>query len=356
MPKGIPALDRRFRRLKQLQDSGQVGPVNEAMKTVWQGGNKPERVYLRSRLLLSGPKDLAPPLTQLLAPRGIALRFYLLSVFEAHCRLKPGEAWTSSRKLTGHLGWSDFVAVDSAYSSQKGGVYLRENVLQERDGQSSRVRQVQGALRALETVGGEGQALVQVPRKKNGTRDYEAFSLMPESGRGKLLTPADYVVPEPAARGVFSIPSDFFLQGWVQVLTPAEVATWLILQLLSQAFPAQHSESGVYLYAKRREGLFRLKRDSYEDSCNALRNLGLIREPRQPEPVATDTESPVEDVMEVDPRVFDFSFMDFDLDSPPKYEPNRHQVADDGLHQPALETALKEVVIWRDGKNKAKHQ
>ncbi|WP_412075974.1 hypothetical protein ACLF6K_09215 [Streptomyces xanthophaeus] len=347
MPKGLTAVDRRHRRLKELQDTGQFEPVNKALQRVWEDGRRPDRVHLRLPLLLSRPEDPAPPLTQLLNPRGIALRFYLLAVFEAHCRLEPGEAWTSRRALTGRLGWSDFVAVDAAYSSQKG--YLHDEVLQERDGQTCRVRQVQGALRTLEGVGGGGQALVQVPRNKNGARDYAAFSLMPEGGRGGTLTPDRYVLPEPGTTRAFSIPVDFFLQGWVQVLTPAEVATWLVLQLLSQAFPGKHAKWGVYLYANKREGYFRLKRDSYEDSCNALRSFGLIREPRLPESVVAAAQS-LESASE------GFSAKDFlktiplkeaPLGAPPKYEAHRHHMADEGLRKPALKACMQGLTFRR---------
>ncbi|MGW6691273.1 hypothetical protein, partial [Streptomyces sp. NPDC054961] len=304
-------------------------------------------VHLRLPLLHSRPEDPAPPLTQLLHPRGIALRLYLLAVFEAHCRLEPREAWTSGRALTGRLGWSDFVAVDAAYSSQKG--YLHDEVLQDRDGQSCRVRQVQGALRTLEGVGGGGQALVEVPRKKNGARDYAAFSLMSERGRGGTLTPDRYVLPEPGVDKVISIPSDFFLQGWAQVLTPAEVATWLVLQLLSQAFPRKHAVSGVYLYANKREGYFRLRRDSYEDSCNALRSFGLIREPRLPESVVAAAESMESKAEGFSAEAFlkTIQASEAALGAPPKHEPNRHQVTDEGLRKSALKTCMQEIVIRR---------
>ncbi|MEU9107423.1 hypothetical protein AB0D54_24365 [Streptomyces xanthophaeus] len=348
MPKGLTAVDRRHRRLQQLQDTGQFEPVNRALQRVWADGRRPDRVHLRLPLLHSRPEDPAPPLTQLLNPRGIALRFYLLAVFEAHCRLEPGEAWTSRRALTGRLGWSDFVAVDAGYSSQKGS-YLHDEVLQYRDGQSCRVRQVQGALRTLEGVGGGGQALVHVPRKENGARDYAAFSLMPEGGSGGTLTPDRYVLPHPRVTRTFSIPVDFFLQGWVQVLTPAEVATWLVLQLLSQEFPDKHRKWGVYLYADKREGYFRLKRDSYEDSCNALRSFGLIREPRLPSSVVAAAQL-------LESRSGGFSAKDFlrtiarkesSLGAPPKYEAHRHHMADEGLGNSALKACMQGITFRR---------
>jgi hypothetical protein len=66
--------------------------------------------------------------------------------------------------------------------------------LQNRNLDTSRGRQVKGALRTLE--GHDDQSLVEVPLKPNGRhRDYARFRLMTESGRGGTLTPEYYTVP-----------------------------------------------------------------------------------------------------------------------------------------------------------------
>jgi hypothetical protein len=44
----------------------------------------------------------------------MALRFYLLALFEAQCRPASREAWKNTRPLSGHLGWSDLIAIDAA--------------------------------------------------------------------------------------------------------------------------------------------------------------------------------------------------------------------------------------------------
>ena len=82
----------------------------------------------------------------------------------------------------------------SAAAAAPGRCLLRTR--QNRTLSSSRVRQVQAALRQLEELG--DQALVEVPRKANGRdRDYGAFLLMKETGRGNVPTP-DYYTPGPA--------------------------------------------------------------------------------------------------------------------------------------------------------------
>ncbi|MCY0942878.1 hypothetical protein [Streptomyces antarcticus] len=94
------------------------------------------------------PVDAGPLLTRLLLPRGAALRFYLLALFEAQCRLAVGGRWENLLPLSGPGSWSDLIASDGAYDA-KSGMYMRST----RGGRAAedlRLRQVQGALRTLE--------------------------------------------------------------------------------------------------------------------------------------------------------------------------------------------------------------
>jgi hypothetical protein len=238
---------RRLRRLQELGRGNQLKQVDEALQQVWEqpGGPRPDPILLRPRFLLSrrtGSGRRAAPMSRLLTSRGIALRFYLLAIFEAQCR-RPGPVnpWTNTRPLSGHMGWGDLIAIDAAYSRPVK-TYQRASK-QNRDLDSSRDRQIKGALRTLEEL--EDQALMVIPRKPNGRhRDYGGFQLMNESGRGGVPTPNYYTAPH-AGRGVIDIPRDFFLHGWIQVLYPSEIATWLTLRFLRSLFPGKHDESGT---------------------------------------------------------------------------------------------------------------
>jgi hypothetical protein len=197
-------------------------------------------------------------MSRLITSRGIALRFYLLAIFEAQCRPGTGALWTNTRPLSGRMGWGDLIAIDAAYSRPVK-AYQRGS-RQNRTLDSSLDRQIKGALRTLEQP--EDQALVVVPLKANGRhRDYGRFLLMDESGRGEVRTPNYYTVPHPE-HGVIGIPYQFFLHGWIQVLYPSEIATWLTLCFLRSLFPHSHDESGVFLYGQSREQDFHLLRDS----------------------------------------------------------------------------------------------
>ncbi|MEV7374649.1 hypothetical protein AB0O51_27680 [Streptomyces sp. NPDC090301] len=309
--------------------------MNTALREVWEldGGQRPDPIRLRTGFLLAARDDeeLVPaPMSQLLNPRGIALRFYLLAVFEAQCRLAPGAEWSGTRLLDRALGWSDFIAIDAAYSSTSSG-YLR-GTKQGRTLESSRLRQVQGALRTLEGL--DDQALVEVPRKENGAhRDYGAFVLMHETGRGGLPTAKRYRVPARAEAAV-DIPRDFFLHGWASVLYPSEIATWLTLRFLAGRFPSVHDQSGVYLYGQDREQWFGLRRDTYEDGCAMLLALGLIRHAERRAPSAEGTPTLVN--ANAMPVTIDFS----QPADPGRYEAHRYQLTDEGLREDALAQSL----------------
>lgn len=281
-------------------------------------------------------------MSRLVSSRGVALRFYLLAVFDALCRQPSSEPWRNTRSVAGRTGWEDLIAIDAAYSRPVGAYQPRTR--QNRTLSSSRVRQVQAALRQLEELG--DQALVEVPRKANGRdRDYSAFLLMKEGGRGQLPTP-DYFTPGPAlVRGAVDIPVQFFLNGWVQLLYPSEVATWLTLRLLRSLFPGRHNESGVYMYGQDREEAFGLQRDSYEDGCRSLLEFGLIRR-AQPMAVAPDGQAAAPGMAQLFmmagqmmPRI--------DENGQVRYQPNRYQLTDEGLGYDAYAVTMTTVQGWQ---------
>ncbi|MFC7841932.1 hypothetical protein [Streptomyces sp. NPDC057382] len=304
-----------------------VAQASAALKNLWTAGRRPSAIVLRTSLL-QPPEGRRPTLMRLVLPKGIALRFYLLAVFEAQCRLGPEEPWENARPLSGRGSWSDLVAIDGAYESRSG-TYMRSTSAG-RELEDLRLRQVQGALRTLEGLGHE-EALVAVPRGKRGQRLYEAFSLMKETGRGSLQTPDSYTVPSKHwhAGRTITVPALFFLNGWVQVLNPSEVATWLILRALSEWAPTEHLQSGVYLYGNDRLQTFGLRRDAWEDGCQRLQEFGLIRAARPP-----GVDGP-----------FAEGFAHLARMSRERYQPHRHQLVEQGFNEDAMKVCLKELTL-----------
>lgn len=329
MGKNLDALDTRLRRLRSLgSGNGQYELVKRVLWRTWDTPRRsPAYVFVRLPFIQTYTEDgepRRPVATRLLHPRGIALRFYLLSLFEAQCRLVPGAPLTNVLPLDGEGsrdGWTDLIAVDALYSSESDS-YERTDVKQRRDSIVAKIRQVQGALTTLEKCG-----LAEVPRKNaRGHRDFKRFALMAEAGRGDRPTSRRYTTPDPNKEPVVGIPADFFLQGWIHVLYPSEIATWLTLRFLRWQYPGEHRESGVFLFADRREKEFFLKRDAYEDGCAMLRDLDLIQQAwKSPD---------MEDLSA------DLSQLNVNPEETPRYGPHRHQLLDERLGSDALETAI----------------
>ncbi|MFF7249975.1 hypothetical protein ACFZBU_39505 [Embleya sp. NPDC008237] len=317
-------IQRRERRLLN-QKHQRHALVLETLRRVWEQGRRPDSIRLRHEFVLGGD-GVAPPLSRLMRSRGSALRFYLLAIFDAQCRLAIGESVSpNTRPLNGGGqvdGWADFISIDAAYDGVTG-TYLR-STKQTRTETTARLRQVQGALRTLEQ-----EHLVLIPTKPSkGDRDYGRFQLLSDDSRGNRPTPHVYRVPSSGLLRPL-VPRDFFLHGWVHVLSPSEIVTWLVLRLLRKRFPDSHDESGVFLYADAREGQFGLKRDAYEDGCAMLQRLGLIRRASK----HTALEALTWETLYQQPN------------RPQRYEPYRYQLTDEGLAQDAMASCLKVLVL-----------
>ena len=350
---------RRQRRLLQMKKTNSVAGANAALARTWDAGRRPETIRLRAALLLPRPDGSGdgPQLTQLIRSRGVALRFYLLAVFDAQCRLEIGEPWSSDRPLGEKYGsWSDYIAIDGAYRAKPDAYMIA--TIQSRTADTLRLRQVQGALRTLESMGPDGRrGLVTVPRTANGrNRVYEDFRLMNEDGRGDLQTPNAYTFPTRRMDGsTFEVPVSFFKRGWIQVLSSTEVATWLILRWLSQRMPDKHADTGVYLYAKGREQ-FALNRDAWEDSCNRLREFKLIRyagDAAPPQAVAgtATADRAAQPVLETGWGMDQATLLEAENffaqpgEADDRYEPNHYQMSDEGLDRDALDVLKTEFQL-----------
>ncbi|MGW5931888.1 hypothetical protein ACWF2L_37475 [Streptomyces anulatus] len=345
--------ERRLRRLQQMRRTGSVAKASEALDKIWKAGKEPDSIVLRSVLLRADGERSR--LTKLVLPRGLALRFYLLAAFEAQCRLDTGDLWQNGRPLKGADSWSTLVAIDGAYDTASGaydaalenmppelrGSARAEERWRTRKLEDLELRQVKGALRTLEELGQE-DSLVSIPRGARGQRLYEDFSLMGEGGRGDLPTPNVYSVPVRSwtTSETITLPKDFFLKGWIQVLNPSEIATWLILRMLSQWAPKKHSMSGVFLTTWPRMHGFGLRDDAWEDGCRRLLEFGLIRHAQLPEGLATALKRIG------DPTMTALFPQRTRVRRP--YEPHFWQMTDNGLTKNALQTLDRELTHRRE--------
>jgi len=189
----------------------------------------------------------------------------------------------------------------------------------------NRIRQMKGALTTLEQNG-----LVDVHRVAS-TRQYAGFDVMRESGRGDLPTPNTYTVPK-ANEGALHIPSEFWLSGWIHVLQPSEIATWLMFRHLAYMYFSHHARDGVYIYGDDRETKYGIKRDAYEAHA-ILTDLGLLERL---------------DGITVNDKTITIRVRD-------KYEPHHFRVTDAGLDAPAVPRilAILDERLAREGRRSA---
>ncbi|MFH8936873.1 hypothetical protein [Streptomyces griseosporeus] len=100
--------------------------------------------------------------------------------------------------------------------------------------------------------------------------------LLHESGSAQFEK-YGYTVPEwyEDSPSTVSLPVDFFREGWVYLLTPAEIRMYMVLKHLAGRFPGVHAEHGVYCAEQDRKWIYNLSRDVYEAHLT-LSRFGLI--------------------------------------------------------------------------------
>ena len=241
---------------------------------------RPVNVNIRESFIVSrstAPESQAvvdSPAASLITPRGIALQVYLMAIFEAQCRVRAGMSVRNDRPIASSnretLGWLDLIASETV--TAKLPTTKRDNLL----------RQFKRGLLHLER-----ERLVVLSGNPNSNGRFEFFRLLNESGRlSSTGSEIPYVVPKEPPSGtelmeiltaggrsplepitdipvdpVIDIPVDFFLYGWAHVLSPAEIATYLMLRHLTYTHKA---DQGVFVCAKPREQFYGLRRDVYE--------------------------------------------------------------------------------------------
>ncbi len=261
MPRSV---ERRAERLCDLDSTRQLlEATTSALRAVHQRGLRPSAIKIRSRLFC-GARDQKPPISAIAAPRGLNLQLYLLTLFEAQCRKRSGEAGPSPLPVSApgpdELSW-----VNLAFSRAKENLHAVDPITE----RGNRIRQVKSAFARLATeslvlrnVGVPKKPMAVMPLHESGFSGPEKHS---------------YIIPEwhenPPA--VISVPVQFFLNGWVYLLSPAEIRMYFILRHLAARFPEAHLGPGIYCTAHDKEGLYFITRDVYESHINLTR-FGLV--------------------------------------------------------------------------------
>ena len=205
-------------------------------------------------------REQRPPSTRLMSPRGRALSFLLIALFEAQMRLAPGQAAARNelplKAENDCAGWTDYIATD-AQDATEGRIFISVR--------TKKARQIQSSLTRL-----CDENLVSVPPAAGRHRRFEDFVLMREDA----LPTGDndvYRVPEHES-AFFTVPSSLFTNGWIHVLEDSE----LVLLLIAARMRSRHGDTPQPLPSGPRKLHYGLSRDSFEAAHRMLDYLGIL--------------------------------------------------------------------------------
>ncbi|MFD6949092.1 hypothetical protein ACFWGT_03150 [Nocardiopsis sp. NPDC060348] len=233
-------------------------------------------VRVRSRFVWTEPRHDAalsdrrlperarrPSATRILTPRGVALRLYLIALYEAQARgTAVDRVPVNDMPLCGagrETGWTDLIAVPVQHQA-------RGRVVQSVT--DKKLRALQSALAHLAST--EVQ-LVHLPYGGARAGRFEGFQLLHESGAQEGPHALAYTVPRRDEPCVL-LPAEMFTRGWIHLLEDSEIV--FLMMLLHERRRAGHSD-WVKVESEVRLSGYGVGRDSYA-AHRALDLFGLV--------------------------------------------------------------------------------
>ncbi|KAF0956844.1 hypothetical protein [Rhodococcus sp. T7] len=219
----------RLKRLGKL--AGPIEHATEALRGLSDGKLSEVRIrhdflYQEKPLVGSDRKMPSraerPPASRLVSPRGAALKLFLIALYEAQTRTKPGNRPDNTRPIVRRgrfdVGWIDLVA-SAAESSGAGRTSHREL--------EKRARQIRETVKKLAD---DDHLLLTLPNGTKSTGNYEGFLLNHEGGVSPLGTPPPrYTVPVVKDADFFTVPVELFTNGWIYALEDTELVFLLMV-------------------------------------------------------------------------------------------------------------------------------
>lgn len=272
----------------------------------------PKEIRVREAFVRTARGASGPPAAELVRGPTSGLQMALLLLFLA--QTQPGNS--PDRLVTlatavqdGDIGLCDLICTPP-----------RTKPDQAVNSRTTRRRQQQTVNTALRKVAGDKIALLEKPNRGPGRRGLQPLELFQDVGpRGEGI-PLRYSVPE-APEKVVSIPIEFFTQGWILLLSNAELLTYLMYR---------HALAGgaEFVSGDDRRDLYGVKDSSWEKH-RLLSDTGLL-------------------ALEVDPRRrADGTFAGHSEGDQPM--PHRFLLQDDRLQQDALAAVRDAVQAQADG-------
>lgn len=256
--------DRRAQRLAALRALWpRASEAARALRSLHgRGGLWPTYIRIRPEFFY-GSAWRKSPIARIYAPRGLNLQIYLLGLFEAQTRKRDGVVGPCPLPIHGdrhQISWSTIVVSSAAQNMQaKAPVTAAQN----------RTRQIKSAFKRLVD---EDLAMRNVGDHENPY----PLMLLHESGRSGAEKDV-YAVPEWNETAPFTVwvHADFFRQGWIYLLTPAEIRMYLVFKDLAVRFSEAHESRGIYCSEQDRRFRYGISRDIYEAHLT-LSRFGLI--------------------------------------------------------------------------------
>lgn len=220
------------------------------------------KFMIRSSFFFTEPDETGtPPIVRIAAPRGVNLQLYLLILFEAQCRKRKGSAGPSPLPLNSREEVHSWTSLTFSKATQNDRLKVPISA------RANRERQVRSALKRL-----ADERLIQ----RNVGTPPRAVMALDESGKQRKET-AYYHVPD-LFESVITIPTEFVTQGWLYLLTPAEIRFYFAFRHLEKRYLRR---TGAYFSSEARTSEYFLPRDVYESHL-MLDRLGLIQRVADP--------------------------------------------------------------------------
>lgn len=328
----------RLLRLQRISESNppgadQVSKAVAALRALHSGSaHRPMQIKVRStfitrRELSQGemsdrrpPQDPCSPTHELVSPRGIAQQLELVALFVAQTvgeRRQDGRVATLGLELeprhSNEVAWIDVIVPHAEHTPEA--VYaanLRDN----------RLRQVKRALDTLAL-----KELIELPNSRSARGKYDDFRLLDEGGPRVVGQQLSYRLPL-ADEPVIDVPLNFFLNGWVHVLSKSEITLWLMLRDLERNVRMADQTGHISIVGRERQRRYGVTKDAYKGWW-LLERAGLV-------------------AVEADPgRRGDGTVVGFDPNDPPAL--HRFRMLDDGLDQPAAPAVKAALAAVLDG-------
>jgi hypothetical protein len=301
--------------LRRLNDEGGRGLTHISVRPSFITRRAEPQGEMSDRRPPEGPR---PPVLELASPNGIAQQVELVALFVAQA---AGRHHRDGRVTLGidldttdaqSVDWVDLVVPHSD---------ITETAVIAASRRDARLGQVKRALNSLAAKG-----LVELPHQRDARGKHKDFRLLDEGGPRLTGPTVPYRLPTPGTETVIGLPLDFYLQGWVYVLTKSEIALWLMLRHLQVLGGTPGAE--LTIFGAERLRRYGLSKDAYK-AWWLLERAGLIE-------------------VQVDPsRRPDSTVIDFDPANPPAT--HRFRLRDEGLGQPAPAAVKQSLVAALNG-------